>query len=86
MDFALFKTVCKGDFFIFFRNVITTKIGIYLLANSYYFFFSVPGTGIEPACLSALEPETSASTNFATRASIFCAAKLSILCKNTKYF
>jgi hypothetical protein len=28
----------------------------------------VPGTGLEPACLAALPPEDSASTNFAIRA------------------
>ena len=31
----------------------------------------VPKTGLEPACLSALRPEHSASTNFATWAQIF---------------
>ncbi len=30
--------------------------------------FLVQLTGLEPACLSALEPESSASTNFATAA------------------
>ena len=31
----------------------------------------VPEKGLEPPCLAALAPETSASTNFATRANKF---------------
>jgi hypothetical protein len=32
---------------------------------------TVPGKGLEPPCLAALVPETSTSTNFATRANKF---------------
>ena len=34
-------------------------------------FLSVPRTGLEPACLTALPPQGSASTNFATWARTF---------------
>ena len=45
--------------------------------------FFGPKTGLEPASLSALAPETSASTNFATWASLNFAE---LVCKYTTIF
>ena len=45
--------------------------------------FFVPKTGLEPASLSALAPETSASTNFATWATHLFAE---LVCKYTNVF
>ena len=36
---------------------------------AFFISLSVPGTGLEPACLAALPPQGSKSTNFSTRAS-----------------